>query len=355
MTSILRTQTLVLAAAACLPGVAWARQHPEPPESPVEGVDFRVYDARGRDRSFADLLAALDRTDALLVGEEHDDVTGHDVEAEILLRAAQRLGALAGSGADRPVILSLEMFERDVQYILDEYLHGLITEDQFKRSARPWDRYDTDYRPMVELARAHGLPVVAANAPRRYVNRVTRLGPGSLDELSETAKAFLPPLPYPGASEVYATQWHQLMAEMMRPPTGPDSTSVAGEEPVQGEAAVAEDTEEAPRHDLGHALDAQALWDAAMAESVAGAIVSHPGALVVHYAGSFHVQRHTGIPEKVLYYRPDTRVVTVVMTPAEDVDAWSDDAHRDLADFVILTARSAAEPEGHPTREVSPR
>jgi len=353
VTSILRTPALVLAAAIGVPGVAGARQHPEPPASPVEGVDFRVYDAQGRGRSFADLLAALDGTDALLVGEEHDDVTGHTVETEILLRAAQRLGALTVNGGDRPVILSLEMFERDVQYILDEYLQGLITEDQFKRSARPWDRYDTDYRPMVELARAHGLPVVAANAPRRYVNRVTRLGPASLAELSETAKTFLPPLPYPGASDAYVRQWTQLMAEMMAPRTRPDSTDVAEDEAAQREASAGEGREEAPRHDLGHALDAQALWDAAMAESVTRAIGSHPGALVVHYAGSFHVQRHTGIPEKVLDYRPGTRILTVVMSPAEDVDAWSDDAHRDLADFVILTSRSAGEPEGHPGGDVS--
>ncbi len=344
VTPIARVSTLVLAAATCLPGAALARQHPELPGGPVEGADFRVYDARGRDRSFADLLAAVDRIDALLVGEEHDDVTGHRVESEILLRAAQRLGALAGPEAGRPVVLSLEMFERDVQYVLDEYLQGLITEDQFKRSSRPWERYDTDYRPMLEIARAHRLPVVAANAPRRYVNRVTRLGPASLNDLSEAAKAFLPPLPYPGASERYAGQWNRLMAEMMAPKG--DSGSVRSERetaPATPEPP-SEAGEEAPRHDLGNALDAQALWDASMAESITQALGRRPGALVVHYAGSFHVQWHTGIPEKVIEYRPGTRVLTVVMQPVTDVGAWSDDEHRDLADFVILTARPDTPP-----------
>lgn len=200
---MLRYMSLALFAGLVLPSAAQA-QHPESTDAVVEGVDFRVYDAKGRSRSFADILAALDDSDAVLVGESHDDVVGHGVETQILVRAAQRFGAMGDEvETERTVVLSLEMFERDVQYVLDEYLAGFITEDQFQASARPWERYDTDYRAMVEFSRGHGLSVVAANAPRRYVNRVTRLGAESLAELPSEAKRFLPPLPYPGASEEY--------------------------------------------------------------------------------------------------------------------------------------------------------
>jgi len=308
------------------PAVASA-QHPAAPEAPVEGVDFRVYDGKGHSRSFADILAAMDDADAMLVGETHDDVVGHGVEAQILIRAGERFGATdADAPPTRPVVLSLEMFERDVQYVLDEYLGDLITEDQFLKSARPWERYATDYRLMVEFARAHELPVVAANAPRRYVNRVSRLGAASLDALSPAAKAFLPPLPYPKASAEYKAQWDALMAEMMGPPAdAPDSA-----------AAV---PPSAPMHDFSKALEAQALWDAAMGHGVASALNAHPGALVVHYAGSFHVERETGIPERVPEYRPGTRVVTVVLQPAADVDGWDKDEYNGLGDFVVLTLR----------------
>ena len=323
-----RIPALVAAALALAPAPALT-QHPQTESSVVEGVDFRVYDHRGRSRSFADILKAMDKTDALLVGETHDDVVGHGVETQILVRAAQRMGAVGETeGETRPVILSLEMFERDVQYVLDEYLADLITEEQFKRSSRPWDRYDTDYRPMVEFARAHGLPVVAANAPRRYVNRVSRLGPSALDALSPQAKAFLPPLPYPGPSEEYQAQWNALMAEMM---------SAMRKE---GEGAPPEAAPAAPMsHGIGNALFAQALWDAAMGHGVTSALEAHPGALVVHYAGSFHVEKGTGIPERVADYRPGARILTVVMQPVADIDAWDKDEHRDLGDFVILTKR----------------
>ncbi|MCG6957609.1 MAG: ChaN family lipoprotein [Gemmatimonadetes bacterium] len=335
---------------ATLPAHAGA-QHPSPTQAatevPVEGIAFRVYDAKGHSRSFADILKAMDDADAVLVGETHDDQVGHGVEDQLLYRAAERFGAVGDQAVTkRPVVLSMEMFERDVQYILNEYLQGLITEDQFKSSARPWPRYDTDYRPLVEFARAHGIPVVAANAPRRYVNRVSRLGPASLDELSATAKQYLPPLPYPPASKAYAAQFNALMGEMMQAQAKPDSAVGSAAEGASQEA-------EQPRadpamHSMGNALAAQALWDAAMGNAVANALDQRVNALVIHYAGSFHVEKGTGIPERVEEYRPGTRILTVVLEPTADINTWQGDEDRGLGDFVVLTKRP--EEEGSPGR-----
>jgi uncharacterized iron-regulated protein len=344
--------TLILAA----PASARA-QHPSvagEAEVPVEGISFRVYDGEGHARSFADILQAMDLADAVLVGETHDDSVGHGVEAQLLYRAAERFGAVGDEATTRrPVVLSLEMFERDVQYILDEYLAGLITEDQFKSSSRPWPRYESDYRPMVEFARAHSLPVVAANAPRRYVNRVTRLGPASLDALSETAKAFLPPLPYPPASKEYAAQFDALMDEMMkaqeaeRDSTAATDTTAAADTTAKPSSAAAGAAPPAGEpHGMSYALDAQALWDAAMGNAVAGALERHPDALVLHFAGSFHVEKGTGIPERVTDYRPGTHLLTVVLEPSADVNSWKDDDDKGLGDFVVLTLRPGQETPG---------
>lgn len=354
------TLSLLVAAAALLAAphgaVAQAPHGATITGEVVEGEDFMVYDREGRPASFAHILAALDESDAVLVGESHDDVVGHDVEAQLLVRAAQRFGAMGPGTGDRQVILSLEMFERDVQYIVDEYLDGLITEDQFLESARPWDWYRTDYRPMVEFARAHGLPVVAANAPRRYINRVTRLGPASLQDLPEEARRYLPALPYPGPSGAYQEQWEEVMSGMMVPDDDPgeeeapedapgaDAATPEGHPPLD---ASAEEEEPPPAHGMSYALDAQALWDAAMGEAVARALDRHPGSLVLHYAGSFHVARGTGIPERLEDYRPQARALTVVLRPVEDIRAWDDEEHEGLADFVVLTReRSRPSPHG---------
>jgi len=291
------------------------------PSPPVEGIDYAVYESDGDDSSFADLLKALDKADAVLVGEQHDDMVGHGFQAELLSAATRRFAE--GTEDARPVVLSLEMFERDVQYIVDEYLEGLISEDHFLRSARPWDFYEERYRPMVEYAREHHLPIVAANAPRRYVNRVTREGPGSLEVLSEEARSYLPPLPFPGPSDDYRAEWDALFESMMPPP---DTT---GAEP-------------APRHQPNpNSLHSQALWDAAMGESVARELEATEDALVLHMVGSFHVQNGTGIPERLAEYLPDARQLIVVMLKVDDVREWDSDEFKDLGDYVILTQKPA--------------
>ena len=299
---------------------------------PVEGEDFLVYETDGRSSSFAAVLKALSATDVVLVGEEHDDVVGHRFETELLGAAYRRLH----EEGDRKVILSLEMFERDVQYILAEYLDGTISEPHFLSSSRPWPDYEDRYRPLVEFSKTHGLTVVAANAPRRYVNRVSREGPESLQTLSAIARSFLPPLPYPGPSTEYRAQWDALMAEAkgaMEAQT--DSSSADAEEP---------DAEESPRHYVmsPNVIYSQALWDAAMGHAVTSALGASPGSLVIHMAGSFHVERGTGIPERLADYAPGTRVLSIVMVSVDDITAWDEKEHEGLADFVVFTRQPEA-------------
>lgn len=89
------------------------------------------------------------------------------------------------------MIVSLEMFERDVQPLLDQYLAGTISEANFLAGSRPWDRYTTDYRPMVELARVHGWPVVASNIPRPLASGVSRRGLATFDTLNARDKRYV--------------------------------------------------------------------------------------------------------------------------------------------------------------------
>jgi uncharacterized iron-regulated protein len=277
-----------------------------------DGIEYRVYDRVGGSSSLSAIGEATARADVLLIGEEHDDLVGHRLELELLDAALDRY-APEGAEPARTVVLSLEMFEQDIQYIVDEYLLGLITEEHFIESSRAWSDYRVYYRPLVEAAKARGAPVVAANAPRRYVNRVTNDGPESLWALSAQARSYLPPLPFPGPSDAYRSQWDSVMSQ--------------SEDPGQAHAHSVSENE----------LYAQALWDASMGYAIAGALTRTLGSLVIHVAGSFHVERGTGIPERIADYRPGTRVVSVVIAQASDVSGWMEADDRDLADFVILT------------------
>jgi uncharacterized iron-regulated protein len=110
------------------------------------------------------VLEAAQLAEVCLIGETHDDPVAHQLELYLLVQMQSR----------RPCLLSLEMFETDVQPIVDEYLAGLIREDDLLQDARPWTNYSKDYRQMVEFCKGQAMPVSAANVPRRYVGAIGR-------------------------------------------------------------------------------------------------------------------------------------------------------------------------------------
>ncbi|MGH9944584.1 MAG: ChaN family lipoprotein [Pyrinomonadaceae bacterium] len=281
--------------------------------------DYQIYNAKGEAVSLADVIDAMGAADAVFVGELHNDALAHAVELELLQGAFTRYGGESvEKGKRRPVALSLEMFERDVQMVLDEYLAGLVQERHFLRASRPWDNYQTDYRPLVEFARTHKLPVLAANAPERYVNRVSRLGRDALKELSGQARSgWLAPLPYGDASAPYAEKFRGVMGGMP--------------------AAAMQNSP----HGALHLLDAQTLRDATMGHSIAEYLGRQPGALVINVNGNFHSEGRLGAPEHLLAYRPRARVLVVSVAGAEAPEKVDIEALKKLGDFVVYKKRTA--------------
>ncbi len=266
---------------------------------------FAVFDSKGETSSLDRLIAEVEKTDVVFFGEMHDDAVGHSIQAEAFRRIVEKYSA------NRKVVLSLEMFERDVQVALDEYLASLITENHFLLSSRPWGNYKTDYRPLVEVAKEKKLPVIAANAPRRYVNMVSRGGRAPLVGLSKEAKSWLAPLPYGEPSEAYSKKFKSLMGS-------------------SGEAQMG----------LDNILSSQSLWDATMAYWISRGLKQHKRALIVHLNGSFHTENRLGTVEHLMRYRPTTKALVVTMRYEEDFKRFDGAKHAGLGDFVVLTDAS---------------
>src|SRR5688572_32898419 len=92
---------------------------------PPSYVPERVYDTRQKAFSdFETMLADLARADAVFVGEQHDDPNTHRLELAIV-EGLTRRGV--------PVIVALEMFERDVQGSLDQYAAATMAERSEER------------------------------------------------------------------------------------------------------------------------------------------------------------------------------------------------------------------------------
>ncbi|HEX8387060.1 MAG TPA: ChaN family lipoprotein, partial [Rubricoccaceae bacterium] len=268
------------AALALVAGVAAAQ--PSPTADTVS-VRYQAYDAGGEAHPLDVLLDEAAEADVVFLGEVHDDPTAQALELAALAGLVER------AGGRRPVVLALEMFEADVQPVLDEYVSGLIPERSFLEAARPWGNY-ADYRPLVEFAKAHGVAVVASNAPVRYVRLVS--SGGDLSGLSPAALGWLPPLPVAAPSDSMAASFARATSGMM----GHGGPSPEG------------------------LLAAQNLRDASMAQAVARALARPDRPLVVHVNGGFHSAGGRGIPEHLARVAPGARRFLIAVEPEADID-----------------------------------
>lgn len=257
---------------------------------------YILLDAKGKKVKYERMLKDLSAADVVLFGELHNDPIAHWMQRELTADLHEVKGSKLQLGA--------EMFERDNQLLIDEYFGGLIAQRNFEEEARTWNNYKTDYKPLLEYAREHGLRFVASNVPRRYASMVFKSGLESLDNLSEEAKAYLPPLPIPFDVEL---ECYQEMLQMMG---------------GHGDPATAENFPKA-----------QAIKDAAMAWFVVQELTE--GALMLHFNGAFHSDKHQGIAWYLQQYRPGLRVKTITTVRQKDLEKLEEE-HFGKADYILL-------------------
>jgi uncharacterized iron-regulated protein len=308
-------------AGAMLLLIATFAQQPSAPAAPAAShvgvaayVPERVYDTTKKAFSdFESMLAEVAAADIVLIGEQHDDANTHRLEAAVLQGLLRR---------GRSVTLSLEMFERDVQPELDDYVAGRKAEDQFLAASRPWPRYATDYRPLVEMARAHGWNVVASNVPRKYASLVAKGGLDALKALSDTERAFV-------AKDLQCPldNYYERFSQVMNQHPAPGSDQQAAGE----RRAVTE-----------RYYFAQCVKDETMAESIVAAVQKLEGkpGTIVHYNGAFHTDFGAGVAERVRRRLPDRRIALVTMLPVENLDTLRPDGDElKRAEYLVYTVK----------------
>lgn len=257
---------------------------------------YKIYNtAKKSPASIDDVIAAMAKADVLFFGEEHNDSTGHYLEALIFKKlVAQYPGKAA---------LSMEMFQTDCQTVLNEYLAGFIREKNLIGEGRAWKNYK-DYRAMVETAKENHLPVIAANAPTRYTNMVTRVGLADLQKLDATAKAWLPSLPIDTATGRY----YDKFGEIMGGHSGPMKI-----------------------------YQSQNLWDATMANSIAQFYKANKGVKIFQVNGGFHSEEKLGTVAQLKKYAPNARVINIQAYADDSFDNPDWSKFEKFGDYIILT------------------
>ncbi|RTZ15772.1 hypothetical protein EJ063_11910 [Vibrio aquaticus] len=233
--------------------------------------DYQLYSPVLEPISLTSLPKSLLEADVILVGEWHTHSGIHRFQTDLL-------DALSDQ---RPVALSMEQFTRDKQTVVDHYLAGKIGEQFLIKSGNAWPNYESDYRPLVELAKQKQLDVIAANAPKPIVRCIGREGIEYLEVLPPHKRDYV-------AADINTADSpykEKFMASMHH----------GSPEQTQNQYA------------------AQVTWDETMAESITNYLTEHSGTQVLHIAGKFHTEQGLGTKASILKRNPSLNVV--VITP----------------------------------------
>ncbi|WP_161890266.1 ChaN family lipoprotein [Pontibacter russatus] len=258
---------------------------------------YRLFNKKGRHISYGKMLDELEKADVVLFGEQHNDPIAHWLQLEVAKDLYQ--------AHPRRFVIGTEMFEADVQLVLNEYMAGQVPEANFEQESRPWPNYKTDYRPVLRYAKEKNIPVVATNVPRRYAAVVSGGGMKALDTLSEDAKRYIAPLPvevdmnlpgYKGMLRMFGSGTHG---------------NTKSENIVQ----------------------AQALKDATMAHFILRQVAQ--GMQVLHLNGAYHSDNFEGIGWYLKQGQPDIKTRTITTVLQDELEKLTEE-NEEKADYIIV-------------------
>lgn len=282
----------------------------------VYAQDYRIVKAAGNKTiSLQQMAKELKKYDLIFFGEFHDNSTLHHMQKELLPLIQDK----------KELILSFEMFERDVQDLLDAYLAGEISEADFLAGSRPWGNYDPDYKPLIEYAKANKLKALAANVPRRYAGKLARQGLSFREELDEHELDWI-------SKEITAPDDEYkkaFLATMMG--NGSEGHGMMG-----GNDAL----------ELMYL--AQCLKDDTMAESIITAIKPKPKgkARVIHFNGDFHSHAFLGTVSRVRQDLPKLKIAVISPIYHPQWQSTSSQADKLAGTYLIYLPEPLRQEEG---------
>ena len=243
-------------------------------------------------RTLGEVLPELLSARAVVIGEQHDRLDHHVLQLDVIRYLYSVNPRLA---------IGLEFFDQSVQSALDDYIAGAIDERSMLLNTGYFNNWRFDYRlyaPVLRFAREHGIPLIALNVPGDVSRQIALEG---LESLSDAQQAYVP-------------------AELDR-----DVEGYA--ERIRESFAAHADT---PLQHLDRFIDAQLVWDEAMAEVAADYLERNPADQMVILAGIGHVIYGSGIPIR-LERRIGPPVLTVI--PME----MDQPGENTMADYLVQT------------------
>ncbi len=251
---------------------------------------YQLFDKNGKKVTFEKLIKNSEKTQVVLFGEFHDNPICHWLQLELTQELASK----------KAIVLGAEMIEADNQVQLNDYLADKITQKQLDSTARLWSNYKTDYKPLVDFAKAKKFPFVATNIPRRYASMVHKKGFEILETLTDEEKSWMAPLPMPYDKDLPG---YTQMMTMMGEHTSPNMPK------------------------------AQASKDATMAHFITKNL--KPQSVFIHFNGSFHSDNFDGINWYLRKYQPEIAIMTISTVEQNQLETLEKE-HLNKADFILV-------------------
>ncbi len=274
----------------------------------LEATALPMFDGNtGLPLSWTDVMARVDSSTVIFMGEQHNDAVGHAVQLALVEETVNRWPNVS---------VSMEMLERDEQPIVEDYMEDVIDADQFEELTfstgwagdGSWTEW---YQPIIDAVKSSKQAnLVAANAPRRYVRLARRDGYERLEQLPPTRRQFVD---YPPSL-----------------PEGPYRDRFFGQ------MSGAHDATSMDEESIEAMYRAQLVWDETMAASIDQAL--RTGAIkVIHIVGQFHSDFEGGTVQQFRLRQPGTPVLVISLRP--DVANALREADHGRADVVVYTGR----------------
>lgn len=273
----------------------------------------KVYDSQANTWiSWNQMIENVQEDQVIYVGELHDHLWGHKVEADLLKSFYSK---------NANVAVALEMFERDVQFVLDGYLAGQVTSEFFMANSRPWGNYDSGYKDLIEFSKENNLAVVAGNVPRRYAALVAKGKEEFVEAVPSKEKEYLG-LPILAIEGKYRDKFYQTMAGHVPP-------------------AVIEKY-----------YRSQCLKDDTMAKSICEFLEAKPGHTVISYTGAFHSDEYLGVVEKVQLQMPDLRVSVMSIIPVPAKAEIQPEEYSHKGDYILFAPANEERTSKTPAEQI---
>ena len=257
---------------------------------------YKIYNSKGKEVSFKSLVKSANEAPIVLFGEFHDNPIAHWLQLEL----TQKMYATHGANLQ----LGFEMFEQDQQHLLNDYLQGKLTSEQYRDTMRLWPNYTTDYTPLLEFAKERGLSCMATNIQRKYASLVFKKGRAALDTLPDAIKEQMAPLNFAFDTTLSQYQAMKEMGAHMGPGMG------------------------------WRMVEAQAIKDATMAHF----ILNNPGrntkTVHLHFNGAYHSDFYQGIMWYLEQEAAPSEILTISTVSQANVQKLEKE-HLGRADFII--------------------